>query len=50
MDQIIYKWHHSKKVIGRVLSEKYQDLAETGWELRTAEIERGLTRSAITSW
>jgi hypothetical protein len=40
LDQIIYKWDHSRKVITRVLVEKYQDLAATGWTLTSAEIER----------
>jgi hypothetical protein len=40
LDQIIYKWHHSRSVITRVLIEKYDDLAATGWEPTTAEIHR----------
>ena len=40
LDQIIYKWDHSRKVIGRVLVEKYEDLAATGWNPTTEEIER----------
>lgn len=43
LDQIIYKWHHSRGLITRVLMEKYQDLASTGWEPTTAEIERDIT-------
>ncbi len=40
LDQILYKWEHSRRVIGRVLAEKYGDLADTGWEPTKAEIER----------
>lgn len=40
LDQLIYKWRHSKKIIGRVLTEKYSDLLETGWQLSRPEIER----------
>ena len=40
LDQIIYKWQHSRRIIARVLAEKYTDLAETGWEVSRAEIER----------
>lgn len=40
LDQIIYKWHHSKKVIGQVLVEKYCDLAATGWVITEAELRR----------
>ncbi|MEP6664483.1 MAG: glucuronate isomerase [Verrucomicrobiota bacterium] len=40
LDQLIYKWRHSKKVIARVLAEKYGDLVETGWNISKAEMER----------
>lgn len=40
LDQIIYKWDHSRRCIGRVLVEKYEELAATGWNVTTAEIER----------
>ncbi len=40
LDQILYKWEHSRRVIGRVLAEKYGDLADTGWEPTKVEIER----------
>jgi hypothetical protein len=40
LDQIIYKWQHSRRVIGKVLAEKYADLAQTGWEPAREEIER----------
>lgn len=40
LDQIIYKWDHSRRLIGKVLTEKYEDLAATGWNPTTAEIER----------
>ena len=40
LDQLIYKWDHSREVIGRVLEEKYFDLARTGWNATQKEIER----------
>lgn len=40
LDQIIYKWQHSRKVISRVLQDKYSDLAQTGWEASPEEIQR----------
>jgi hypothetical protein len=40
LDQIIYKWTHSRRLIASVLVEKYQDLAETGWQPTRAEIQR----------
>ena len=42
LDQIIYKWHHSREIISRVLVEKYESLSTAGWEPTTAEIERDI--------
>jgi hypothetical protein len=40
LDQLIYKWRHSRQIIARVLTDKYADLAHTGWIPTRAEIER----------
>lgn len=40
LDQIIYKWRHSREIIGQVLADKYIDLAETGWVASEKEIQR----------
>ena len=40
LDQLIYKWHHSRKVIADVLSDKYADLMATGWGPTETEIRR----------
>ncbi len=40
MDQVIYKWEHSRKVISRVLVEKYCELADTGWRVTESEVRR----------
>jgi len=40
LDQLIYKWAHSRIVIGKVLEDKYADLVATGWQPTTQEIER----------
>ena len=40
LDQIIYKWHHSKKILTEVLTEKYADLLETGWTVSEDELRR----------
>ncbi|HNQ88307.1 MAG TPA: glucuronate isomerase [Verrucomicrobiota bacterium] len=40
LDQILYKWDHTRRALARVLVEKYSDLAATGWEPTAAEIER----------
>ncbi|HYV29393.1 MAG TPA: glucuronate isomerase [Candidatus Eisenbacteria bacterium] len=40
LDQVIYKWTHSRRVITQVLIDKYRDLTLTGWAPTRAEIER----------
>lgn len=40
LDQLIYKWSHSRTLIAAVLSEKYLDLWRTGWRPTAGEIER----------
>ncbi|MEN6520257.1 MAG: glucuronate isomerase [Armatimonadota bacterium] len=43
LDQVIYKWAHSRKVIAEVLTEKYFDLAATGWQITEDEIRRDIS-------
>jgi hypothetical protein len=40
LDQLIYKWDHSRELIGKVLAEKYADAARAGWPVSEAEIRR----------
>lgn len=40
LDQVIYKWDHSRSIIGKVLTKKYVDIADTGWEVTPQEILR----------
>ena len=40
LDQLIYKWQHSRRVVAGVLKDKYRDLAATGWPVTEAEIAR----------
>ncbi len=40
LDQIIYKWQHTREVIAPILIEKYLALEEAGWHSSGAEIER----------
>ncbi|MBI3417305.1 MAG: glucuronate isomerase [Verrucomicrobia bacterium] len=40
LDQLIYKWEHSRQIIARVLTGKYTDLAATGWVPTETEIAR----------
>ncbi|MBI2842563.1 MAG: glucuronate isomerase [Armatimonadetes bacterium] len=40
LDQVIYKWIHSRRIIGQVLTDKYCDIAETGWLVSEDDIRR----------
>lgn len=40
LDQLVYKWKHSRGIIADVLSRKYADLAATGWRVKPEDIAR----------
>ncbi len=40
LDQLLYKWRHSRRVLAKVLTDKYADLQETGRRVAPPEIER----------
>jgi hypothetical protein len=40
LEQLIYKWSHSRKVIADVLVEKYRDIFTANWRPTTEEIQR----------
>jgi len=40
LDQIIYKWDHSREIVAKVLTEKYLNLVDTGWEPSGGGIQR----------
>jgi hypothetical protein len=40
LDQLIYKWDHSRAVIADVLVDKYADLVAAGWRVTCSAIER----------
>jgi hypothetical protein len=42
LDQLIYKWEHSRRIIAKVLTDKYADLQEAGWVLNEKDIQRDL--------
>ena len=44
LDQLVYKWDHSRVVIGRVLSEKYADVTRAGWPVTEADIRVDVKR------
>ena len=40
LDQVIYKWDHSRRVIAAVLKDKFDDLARTGWPVTREQVEK----------
>lgn len=40
LDQLVYKWDHSRKIIAKVLTDKYADLMETGYRVSEEQIRR----------
>ena len=40
LDQLIYKWEHSRAIIGSVLKSKFIDLANAGWNVTKDEVDR----------
>jgi len=40
LDQIIYKWDHSRQIIAKVLKDKFADIAASGWPVTQDEIRR----------
>ncbi len=44
LDQLIYKWFHSRRIIAELLTEKYFDLVQAGWSLNEADVRRDLNR------
>mmetsp|Transcript_21128 Transcript_21128/g.41839 ORF Transcript_21128/g.41839 Transcript_21128/m.41839 type:complete len:1121 (+) Transcript_21128:71-3433(+) len=44
MDQLIYKWSHSRAVIADVLAKEYEKVLNSGWSFTRAEIRRDVRR------
>lgn len=40
LDQLIYKWDHSRQIIARVLKDKLTDLAASGWTVTQGDVKR----------
>ncbi len=40
LDQIIYKWSHSRAILADVLADKYRDLLDAGWSATEQDIRR----------
>jgi hypothetical protein len=44
LDQLVYKWRHSREVLKGVLADKYADLMATGWKVTEADLKRDVER------
>ena len=40
MDQLIYKWTHSRRILADVMTENYQKLHATGWTITKEDVQR----------
>ncbi len=40
LDQLVYKWSHTRETVGNVLADKYRLLFEAGWRFTEEEIAR----------
>jgi hypothetical protein len=44
LDQLLYKWEHSRAIIGKVLVDKYADVVNTEWVLTEADVKKDIDR------
>ncbi len=44
LDQLLYKWQHSRVIIGRVLADKFTDIVDTGWPVTDEEVKQDINR------
>mmetsp|Transcript_6656 Transcript_6656/g.19163 ORF Transcript_6656/g.19163 Transcript_6656/m.19163 type:complete len:480 (-) Transcript_6656:389-1828(-) len=44
LDQLLYKWPHSRAVIAAVLTQEYTKLLDSGWSLTRGELRRDVRR------
>ncbi len=44
LDQLMYKWNHSRRIIAKVLTDKYADIVDTGWVLTEEDVKRDAER------
>ena len=40
LDQLVYKWDHSRRIIGKVLTDKFDDMRLTGRIPSVEEVRR----------
>lgn len=44
LDQLIYKWRHSRRILAKVLADKYGDLMDTGRHVTETDIQLDVRR------
>lgn len=44
LDQLVYKWEHSRAIIGKVLVDKYADMIAAGWKLTDTDVKADVER------
>ena len=44
IDQLVYKWSHSRAIVGKVLVEEYQKTISSGWCITRQEIRRDIAQ------
>ena len=42
LEQLLYKWKHSRKAVAPALAAQYRRLLDAGWELTEADVTRDL--------
>lgn len=50
LEQLLYKWSHSREIIANVLIAKYEDIMRTGWRLEEREIKRDVEDLLINNF
>jgi len=40
LDQLLYKWKHSRDVVAPLLAAQYKKLVASGWHISEADIQR----------
>jgi hypothetical protein len=43
IDQLIYKWRHTRAILTRCLTQKYAAIAAAGWPVTDVELQRDVT-------
>jgi hypothetical protein len=44
LDQLLYKWRHTRVVLAKVLTDKYADTLATGWNLSDDDVRKDVQR------